>query len=150
VTSPASDPIVSRGAAVAVSGRERAALDEAHVLSLATVRPDGRPHVVPLWFHWDGETIPVLSKPRAVKVQNLHADQAAMVAVGEPGFGAVLLDVDSEVCGDASAREASAFVRKYHDILGRLGLSVDDFLETYPVLIRLRPTRWLSWGQPGQ
>lgn len=150
MTSPASDPIVSRAAAVAVSGRERAALDEAHVLSLATVRPDGRPHVVPLWFHWDGETIAVLSKPRAVKVQNLHADQAAMVAVGEPGFGAVLLDVDSEVCGDASAGEASAFVRKYHDILGRLGLSVDDFLETYPVLIRLRPTRWLSWGQPGQ
>ena len=24
---------------------------------LGTVRPDGRPHLVPIWFLWDGESV---------------------------------------------------------------------------------------------
>jgi len=65
------------------------ALDQANVLSLGTVRPDGRPHVVPLWFLWDGEAIVVFSKARAQKVRNLCIDPRAMVAIGEPGIGEV-------------------------------------------------------------
>ena len=137
-------------AAVAVYERQRAALEEARVLSLATVRPDGRPHVVPLWFQWDGETIAVFSKPQAVKVQNLLACRSAMVAVGEPDLGtSALLEVTGEVRDIASQREASGFAGKYRDSLAGLGVTVDSFLGTYPMLIRLRPTRWLGWGRPG-
>jgi PPOX class probable F420-dependent enzyme len=133
-----------------VFGRQRSALDEAHVLSLATVRPDGRPHVVPLWFHWDGETIAVFSKPQAVKVQNLLACRSAMVAVGEPDLGTTaLLEVIGDARETASQREATAFAGKYQASLAAFGVTVDDFLRAYPMLIRLRPTRWLGWGHPG-
>ena len=27
----------------------------AQVAALSTVRPDGRPHVVPVWYEWDGK-----------------------------------------------------------------------------------------------
>jgi predicted pyridoxine 5'-phosphate oxidase superfamily flavin-nucleotide-binding protein len=31
-----------------------AALRDDPVVWLSSVQPDGRPHVVPVWFHWDG------------------------------------------------------------------------------------------------
>lgn len=127
------------------------ALSKADVLSLATVRPDGRPHVVPVWFHWDGQAISVLSKAHAQKALNLRADPRAMIAFGTPGFGdgAGLLEVAAELAPTASNRAAAGFERKYRNQLDRLGVTFGDFLATYPVLIRLRPTRWLDWGGPG-
>jgi PPOX class probable F420-dependent enzyme len=126
-------------------------LSEADVLSLATVCPDGRPHVVPVWFQWDGEAISVLTKAHAQKALNLRADPRAMVAFGAPGFGegAGLLEVAAELAPTASNRAPTGFERKYRHQLDRLGVTFDDFLATYPVLIRLRPTRWLEWGGPG-
>lgn len=123
------------------------ALDQANVLSLATVRPDGRPHVVPLWFLWDGEAIVVFSKARAQKVRNLCIDPRAMVAIGEPGIGQVaLLEVSAEIHEAATFQATPVFARKYDERLAQLGLTKDAFFETYSVQIRLRPTRWLEWG----
>ena len=51
-----------------------AALEHEPVIWLSTVRPDGCPHVVPLWFVWDGRSIVVFSKPGAQKVSNVRAD----------------------------------------------------------------------------
>jgi PPOX class probable F420-dependent enzyme len=123
------------------------ALDQANVLSLATVRPDGRPHVVPLWFLWDGEAIVVFSKARAQKVRNLCIDPRAMVAIGEPGIGEVaLLEASAEIHEAATFHATPVFARKYEERLAQLGLTKDAFFETYSVQIRLRPTRWLEWG----
>jgi PPOX class probable F420-dependent enzyme len=133
-----------------VLDRQVTPLDAATSLALATVRPDGRPHVVPVWFHWDGETIAVLSKPQAQKVRNLLAEPRAMVSVGQPGsVGTSLLEVTGEVGAGAAADVADRFGSKYQDLLDAFGLTVSQFLQSYPLVIRLRPTRWLSWGGPG-
>ena len=55
------------------------------VVWLSSVRSDGRPHVVPVWFHWDGERIVAFSKPNARKVDNLRDQPSVMLAVGTPG-----------------------------------------------------------------
>ena len=126
------------------------ALETAGTLSLATVRPDGRPHVVPLWFIRDGETIVVFSKPHAQKVRNLEADPRAMVSVGQPGEAdASLIEVAAVFEASGAAGLADRFASKYRPAFEALGLTVDRFVETYPCLIRLRPTRWLTWGGPG-
>jgi len=125
-------------------------LDTAASLSLATVRPDGRPHVVPLWFLWDGDAIVVLTKPHAQKVRNLVAEPRAMVSVGPPGVAdASLLEVIAEVEAGGAAALADRLRSKYQHQFDTLGLTVGEFVETYPFVIRLRPTRWLSWGGPG-
>jgi PPOX class probable F420-dependent enzyme len=126
------------------------ALETAGSLSLATVRPDGRPHVVPLWFIRDRETIVVFSKAHAQKVRNLEAEPRAMVSVGQPGEAdAALIEVTAEFEGGGAAGLADRFMSKYHQHLDTLGMTVEGFVETYPCVIRLRPTRWLSWGGPG-
>jgi hypothetical protein len=62
------------------------ALHRDPVLWLSSVCPDGRPHVVPLWFAWDGEWIVAFSKPNARKLRNLRGDPRAMLAIGTPGL----------------------------------------------------------------
>ena len=92
----------------------------------------------------------VLSKPHAQKVRNLLAEPRAMVSVGQPGsVGTSLLEVTGEVGTGAPADLADRFASKYHDLLQALGLTIVQFMQTYPTVIRLRPTRWLSWGGPG-
>jgi PPOX class probable F420-dependent enzyme len=133
-----------------VLDRRVSRLEVATSLQLATVRPDGRPHLVPLWFDWDGETLVVLSKAHAQKVKNIRAEPRAMVNVGEPGsVGTSLLEVTGEVGAARIADIADRFALKYHRLLEGLGRTTDEFLQTYPTVIRLRPSRWLSWGAPG-
>jgi hypothetical protein len=113
-------------------------------------RPDGRPHIVPLWYDWDGETFVVLSKAHAQEVRNILAEPRAIVSLGEPGsVDTHLIEVTGGVEGALVADVADRFAEKYRGKLEGLGRSTDEFLRTYPLPIRLRPSRWLSWGAPG-
>lgn len=119
---------------------------------LSSVRPDGAPHVVPIWFVWDGESILVFSKPNAQKVRNLRADPRAMLAVGRPGvdFDVELVEVTAEIVPDSSpGLLPDGFVGKYASLARRAGIAMDRFAATYSQPIRLHPTRWLGWGGPG-
>lgn len=46
---------------------------------LATVHPDGRPHVMPVWGVWDGSAIWFSAAPRSRKVRNLIANPMAVM-----------------------------------------------------------------------
>ena len=65
------------------SARIRRFLEEEPVVWLSTVRPDGAPHIVPIWFWWDGGALVVASKPGAQKVRNLRANPSVMLALGD-------------------------------------------------------------------
>jgi nitroimidazol reductase NimA-like FMN-containing flavoprotein (pyridoxamine 5'-phosphate oxidase superfamily) len=53
-----------------------AALRRSTVLWLSSVGADGRPHVVPAWFIWDGDRIVLFSKPKARKIRTCAASRA--------------------------------------------------------------------------
>src|SRR5690349_12857681 len=53
------------------------------ILWLASVRPDGRPHLVPVWFLWEGETILIFSKPENQKIRNLRQNPAVSVSLDD-------------------------------------------------------------------
>jgi PPOX class probable F420-dependent enzyme len=74
---------------------------------LATVRADGSPHVVPVWFILDGEQLIFTAGPTSVKVRNLLRDGRAAICVDEdtPPFHYVLLEGRVEVL-DPSAEAA--------------------------------------------
>ena len=59
---------------------------------LYTVRPDGRPHSVPVWFFWEGETILIFSRPDTQKTRNLQQNQAVTLALDEARKGVVILE----------------------------------------------------------
>ena len=122
------------------------------VVWLSSVQPDGRPHLVPVWFHWDGQRIVAFSKPNARKVQNLRDRPSVMLAVGTPGpeFDVELIEATAEL-PDAPAVSLMPedFGRKYRELLRRAGLSAQRFAEVYSQAIVLRPTRFLGYGGRG-
>jgi PPOX class probable F420-dependent enzyme len=129
-----------------------AALESDPVAWLSSVRRDGSPHLVPVWFHWDGERVVAFSKPHARKVENLRRQPRVMIAVGTPGpdFAVELIEAYAEL-PDAPAAEVmpSGFGAKYAELLHRAGLTAQRFAEVYSQPIVLRPTRYLGYGGSG-
>jgi PPOX class probable F420-dependent enzyme len=128
------------------------ALRDDPVVWLSSVQSDGRPHLVPVWFHWDGMQIVAFSKPHARKVDNLRGQPSVMLAVGTPGpdFDVELIEATAELpAAPAADLMPDGFGAKYRDLLHRAGLSVQRFAEVYSQAIVLRPTRFLGYGGRG-
>jgi PPOX class probable F420-dependent enzyme len=118
------------------------------VVWLSTVAPNGTPHLVPIWFSWDGETVLIASKPNAKKVANLRANPAVMLALGEPDddFDVGMLEGVAELLDEPAAEVLPwSHLAKYRHQMRAIGLSTDEFLATYSQVIRVRPTRYLPW-----
>jgi PPOX class probable F420-dependent enzyme len=49
----------------------------------ATVRPDGRPHVVPIWFLLDGDTIVFTTGEGSIKAKNMRRDPHVSLCVDD-------------------------------------------------------------------
>lgn len=115
---------------------------------LSTASPDGTPHVVPIWFSWDGNRLFVASKPGARKIRNLRHNPRIMVALGEPeaDFDVALIEAEAEL-PEARTRDLIPpdHLAKYASRMKAIGLDADEYLETYSQPLFIRPTRYLPW-----
>lgn len=77
-------------------------LDRARTASLATVRADGRPHVAPIWFDLDGDTIVFMTGEDTVKGRNMQRDPRVSLCVDDeqPPFHFVLIEGAAELAAD--------------------------------------------------
>ncbi len=135
---------------------ERRLRDE-RVVWLSTVDEDGFPHIVPVWYVWDGEAIVIFSKPGARKVRSMLRQPRVALALGEPldDFDVQLVEGHAEVL-PARTRELLAdagigreHARKYAAELFRLGISREEYEATYSAVVRVLPTRFLPWHGRG-
>lgn len=69
---------------------------------LATVRANGRPHVVPMWFVVEGDDLVFTTWHDSVKTRNLRRDPRAALVVDyeEPPYGYVLVEGTVEFSDD--------------------------------------------------
>ncbi len=96
------------------------ALTESRNYWLATTRPDGRPHCVPVWGVWADGALYFGSDPRSRKGRNLQADPRVCVHL-ESGDDVVIVEgVVQEVSGDELASPSRAYAAKY-ELPGGLG-----------------------------
>ncbi len=109
---------------------------------MATVRPDGRPHLVPVWFVFVRGSFWVGTGARSVKVANVRAQGRATVA---------LEDGDRPVVAECSVREVprpvpgdvvAAFRDKYS---WDVDAEVDEDMGEV-VVLELAPGRWVFGG----
>ena len=119
-------------------------LHEDHIGWLTTVRPDGMPVPVPVWFLWDGTTILVFSQPRTGKLRNLEANPRASLHLNsDPGGGGIVV-VTGEAAIEPDAPRADsneAYMAKYREDVARLGTRAEAFAADYSVALRLVPNR---------
>jgi PPOX class probable F420-dependent enzyme len=123
-------------------------LEREPIVWLSTVRPEGAPHLVPIWFWWDGEAMLVFSKPGAQKVRNLRSNPTVMLALGdaEDDFDVGLIEGRAELL-DRPTREVlpEAHLAKYASQLAAIGVTAAEYAATYSQVIRIVPEECLPW-----
>src|SRR5690349_15167307 len=73
-----------------------------YTAKLATVRKDGRPHVAPVWFDLDGETLVFTTWHTTVKAANIRRDPRVCLCVDEetPPFTYVMIEGNATLSDD--------------------------------------------------
>ena len=119
---------------------------------LSSIRPDGRPHVVPVWFMWDGRTFDLYSKPNAQKVRNVRAHPEVMLAVGRPDaeWDVELIEGTASVVDEPTATHITdQLFDKYAALMARAELDRSTFVDTYSQPVHITPTRFVGYGGKG-
>lgn len=119
---------------------------------LSSLRPDGRPHVVPVWFSWDGAVFDLFSKPNAQKVRNVASHPDVMLAVGRPAeeWDVELVEGTAAVLPmPTGAVISESMFDKYRELMARAALDRETFVDTYSQPVRITPTRFLGYGGKG-
>jgi PPOX class probable F420-dependent enzyme len=125
----------------------QAFLAQPHVAAFATVRPDGRPHVTPVWYDFDGEAFTVSTFRNAQKLTNVSKKGFASLCVysQEPPYLSVIVEGTARVGSpvDTVWREKLA-VRYLGEHAGRV--YVQETADWDMIAIHVRPLRWTSTG----
>jgi PPOX class probable F420-dependent enzyme len=133
----------------------RAFLAEQMIVSCATLGPNGRPHVVPLWYVPEGTELRGWTYAKSQKAKNLERDPRATLQV-ESGvkydeLRGVMFECDVDVERDAGkvADYGRALFRRYGDAQdGELAPEVEQMIEKQApkrVGLRFKPTRTVTW-----
>ncbi len=77
-------------------------LGETKTGKLATVRDDGRPHVVPIWFVLDGDKVVFNTADNSVKANNIQRDPRVSISVDDqtPPYSFVTIEGTAEISDD--------------------------------------------------
>lgn len=114
---------------------------------LATIRRDGRPHVVPIWFLLDGDEVLLTTGADTVKGRNILRDPRVCLCVDDedPPFAYVMVEGEAEVTEDPDEllRWATRLGGRYMgadraEEFGRRNAVEGE------LLVRIRPTKTLA------
>ena len=111
---------------------------------LGTVRPDGRPHLVPVWFLWDGSTILIFSK-NDHKVRNIQSNQRVMLALDDTkgGEDVVMIEGVAALLEPGSVTPAlPAYEKKYAAKLAEFNWTGESMGREYTEPISIKPTKF--------
>jgi PPOX class probable F420-dependent enzyme len=123
-------------------------LREEPIVWFTTVRPDGRPHTVPVWFLWDGETFLIFSQPGNLKIRNLQRNPHITLALDgtNQGGDVVTVEGEAELLSEPSRNIlVPAFGEKYASMIKTMGVDAEGLVEDYSQPIRIKPTKFIAW-----
>jgi hypothetical protein len=119
-------------------------LTESRVYWIASVRPDGRPHVVPSDGIWLDDALYFGGSPDTVHMRNVRATGRAVAHVGDGLAAAVIVEgnvTDETPTPDVAGRLAVANNTKYADY--GMTIKPEDYVSTGVTALRAR--RVLAW-----
>jgi len=114
------------------------------IIWLATVRPDGRPHLVPVWFLWNNSesVIYIFSKPDQ-KIRNLKENSNVVLALNSPtGNDVVTLEGTATLLDPSAISTAHPdYEGKYKSLLDQYGWTGESMSQSYSQPIRIEITK---------
>src|SRR5215471_12924551 len=72
-----------------------------HVAKVATVKPDGSPFVVPVWYEWDGTTLLFGGRKKSSWVEHIRRNSRIAVLIDgpDPPYPKVIMEGVAEIVG---------------------------------------------------
>ncbi|RZU66018.1 PPOX class probable F420-dependent enzyme [Microterricola gilva] len=134
-----------------VQGRAIARLERERIGWLTSMRANGFPHAVPIWFLWHDDELIVLSEPGAVKVRNIRGNPKVLLHLeaGANGDELTVLQGIAEISPDPTAawvdRIGAAYGAKYTTGLADLNMTMRSMAAQYSAVIRITPTKLIAW-----
>ena len=115
-----------------LNDQDRKRLETERNLWLATVRPDGSPHLVPIWFVWHENKAYLCTSANSRKAKNIANNPRVMFAL-EGGDDPVLIQATAKMLDQPPAEIIAAFRRKFD-----WDITCDS---TYNAVIEIKPQR---------
>ena len=128
--------------------RAESRLKEEEIAWMTTVRSDGQPQTVPVWFLWDDDGFLIYSQPNRQKLRNITRNPRVGLNLNsnEQGNDVVRLEGMASIDEDAPlSSEVVPYVEKYRESIARIGYDVEGFARAYSVAVRVTPERWQVW-----
>lgn len=120
------------------------------IAKLGTVSPQGRPHIVPIWFAYRNGSILLCTSKSTVKVRNIEENPKVCVLVDSAQAGmrvrGAMITGEAEILHGADAKRINRMIHlRYMGSRGLAARSVQDYLSSDDVTIRVNPKRIVSW-----
>ncbi len=124
---------------------------EPHLARLATINPDGTPHLMPVWYLHDGQSLLLMTRPTARKVRNIRRDPRVTVCIDRPTppyAGVVVQGV--AVLEEVAYQELAVPLAVRYQGLDAGTLIGAQYAKVDLMTIRIRIERLTSWdyGKP--
>jgi PPOX class probable F420-dependent enzyme len=119
-------------------------LEKEIIIWLATSGVEGRPHVVPVWFRWDGDSFLIYSLP-GQKVRDIEANPKVALHLNATPEGGDVVRIDgtaAKLRRHPPAHQVPDYIRKYAALIKNYHWTPESFAKDYSVVLRVRPTRF--------
>ncbi len=116
------------------------------IIWLTTVRPDGRPHSVAVWFLWDGESILIFSKPNQQKLHNIEHNPNVVLAIDNTNEGddPIVLEGQATLLTNSDVDTTlAAYAAKYDEKMKEINFTPQTMAKAYNQGIRIALTHVL-------
>jgi PPOX class probable F420-dependent enzyme len=119
---------------------------------LSTVRANGQPECVPVWFLFrDDDTVLIYSQPKTVKLGNIALNPKVTLVLDVTDIGRDVIRLEGMaqcVPGHPLAQEVPRYLEKYIERIGALFGSAESFSQLFSEPIVITPSK-LHASVPG-
>ena len=128
-------------------------LSAERIIWLGTVRPDGHPRNVPVWFAWHDPMVLIFSMPKTAKVRDVRLSPAVSLALdsADGGQDIVLAEGRAELIAGAERHPhflAEKFREKYAPSMG--ATSFDQWRSTFSQPLLIHVSRITAWTRTAE
>ena len=122
-------------------------LTKPHVAHLVSIRPDGRPHVAPVWYARDGDRVWVMTGSGTAKARNITNNPAVSLSIAAPGrpYWYIVLEGIASLTKDNMESMVKNICTLYDGPVRGAEFARELLTEEDMVLIDIRIERVISW-----
>lgn len=126
-------------------------LEAARIAHLVTLRPDGSPHVAPVWYEYTDGVFLVWTGRQTRKVKNLAGDARATLSIAseDQPYRYVVAEGDVTVSESDVWDVGFSIASRYEGAEGAAAFLEEYYEEGQSVVLQLAPRRTMSWTDDG-